>query len=64
MDVPVVHESVPAEKLNAIVANIPVGKLGSAEYVAMPLSYSPRKRLLRARRMLGRERWPLHALTR
>jgi 3-oxoacyl-[acyl-carrier protein] reductase len=34
MDVPVVHESVPAEKLNAIVANIPVGKLGSAEYVA------------------------------
>lgn len=34
MDLPIVHESVPADKLKAVVAAIPVGRLGSADYVA------------------------------
>jgi 3-oxoacyl-[acyl-carrier protein] reductase len=34
MDLPIVHESVPADKLAAVIENIPVGKLGSADYVA------------------------------
>jgi 3-oxoacyl-[acyl-carrier protein] reductase len=34
MDLPIVHESVPADKLQAVIANIPVGRLGSADYVA------------------------------
>jgi 3-oxoacyl-[acyl-carrier protein] reductase len=34
MDLPIVHESVPAEKLNAVVASIPGGRLGSADYIA------------------------------
>lgn len=34
MDLPIVHESVPAEKLNAVIASIPGGRLGSADYVA------------------------------
>jgi len=34
MDLPIVYESVPEDKLQAVIANIPVGKLGSAEYVA------------------------------
>jgi 3-oxoacyl-[acyl-carrier protein] reductase len=34
LDLPVVHEGVLAEKLDAIIANIPVGRLGSAAFVA------------------------------
>jgi 3-oxoacyl-[acyl-carrier protein] reductase len=34
MDLPIVHESVPAEKLNAVIASIPGGRLGSADYIA------------------------------
>jgi 3-oxoacyl-[acyl-carrier protein] reductase len=34
MDLPIVHQSVPADKLEAVIASIPVGRLGSAEYVA------------------------------
>jgi 3-oxoacyl-[acyl-carrier protein] reductase len=34
MDLPIVHQSVPADKLAAVISNIPVGKLGSADYVA------------------------------
>jgi 3-oxoacyl-[acyl-carrier protein] reductase len=34
MDLPIVHESVAPEKLEAVIANIPAGRLGSAEYVA------------------------------
>ena len=34
LDLPVVHESVSAGKLGEIIANIPVGQLGSATYVA------------------------------
>ncbi len=34
MDLPIVHESVTPDKLKAVIANIPVGRLGSAEYVA------------------------------
>lgn len=34
MDLPIVHESVSADKLAAVIGNIPVGKLGSADYVA------------------------------
>ncbi|MDR5759364.1 SDR family NAD(P)-dependent oxidoreductase [Caballeronia sp. LZ035] len=34
LDLPVVHESVPAEKLAQVIASIPVGQLGSAAYVA------------------------------
>jgi 3-oxoacyl-[acyl-carrier protein] reductase len=34
MDLAVVHESVPADKLNAVIASIPGGRLGSADYVA------------------------------
>jgi 3-oxoacyl-[acyl-carrier protein] reductase len=34
MDLPVVHESVAPEKLKAVIANIPSGRLGSADYVA------------------------------
>jgi 3-oxoacyl-[acyl-carrier protein] reductase len=34
MDLPIVHESVPAEKLKAVIAGIPAGRLGSADYVA------------------------------
>ncbi len=33
-DLPIVHQSVPADRLQAVIANIPVGKLGSANYVA------------------------------
>lgn len=34
LDLPVVHESVSAEKLEKVIAGIPVGKLGSAAYIA------------------------------
>jgi 3-oxoacyl-[acyl-carrier protein] reductase len=34
LDLPIVHESVPADKLKAVIASIPAGKLGSADYVA------------------------------
>lgn len=34
LDLPIVHESVPADKLEKVIAGIPVGKLGSATYVA------------------------------
>jgi 3-oxoacyl-[acyl-carrier protein] reductase len=34
MDLPIVYESVPKDKLAAVIAGIPVGKLGSAQYVA------------------------------
>ncbi|MXN75351.1 SDR family oxidoreductase [Burkholderia sp. 4701] len=34
LDLPIVHQSVPADRLQAVIANIPVGKLGSANYVA------------------------------
>jgi len=34
LDLPIVHQSVPADRLQAVIANIPVGKLGSASYVA------------------------------
>jgi len=34
LDLPVVHESVPARKLGEIIENIPVGRLGSAAFVA------------------------------
>jgi 3-oxoacyl-[acyl-carrier protein] reductase len=34
MDLPIVHESVAADKLNAVIASIPGGRLGSADYVA------------------------------
>jgi 3-oxoacyl-[acyl-carrier protein] reductase len=34
IDLPIVHESVPKDKLAAVIARIPVGKLGSAQYIA------------------------------
>jgi len=34
IDLPIVYESVPKDKLAAVIAGIPVGKLGSAQYVA------------------------------
>ncbi|ADG19070.1 SDR family NAD(P)-dependent oxidoreductase [Paraburkholderia atlantica] len=34
LDLPIVHESVPADKLAKVIAGIPVGKLGAASYVA------------------------------
>lgn len=34
LDLPVVHETVPAEKLNAIVQTIPVRSLGNADFIA------------------------------
>jgi 3-oxoacyl-[acyl-carrier protein] reductase len=34
LDLPIVHESVPAGKLEEVISNIPVGRLGSAAYVA------------------------------
>ncbi|AME28549.1 SDR family NAD(P)-dependent oxidoreductase [Burkholderia sp. PAMC 26561] len=34
MDLPIVHESVPADKLNAVIQSIPVGRLGSDDYIA------------------------------
>jgi 3-oxoacyl-[acyl-carrier protein] reductase len=34
LDLPIVHESVPADKLDKVIAGIPVGRLGNAEYVA------------------------------
>jgi 3-oxoacyl-[acyl-carrier protein] reductase len=34
LDLPIVHESVPADKLQKVIAGIPVGKLGSAAYIA------------------------------
>lgn len=34
LDLPVVHESVPADKLQNVIAGIPVGRLGSATYIA------------------------------
>ncbi|TKC88279.1 SDR family oxidoreductase [Trinickia terrae] len=34
LDLPIVHESVPADKLKTVIAGIPVGRLGSAQYVA------------------------------
>jgi 3-oxoacyl-[acyl-carrier protein] reductase len=34
LDLPIVHESVPADKLAQVIAGIPVGKLGSAAYIA------------------------------
>jgi 3-oxoacyl-[acyl-carrier protein] reductase len=34
LDLPIVHESVPADKLATVIAGIPVGKLGSAAYIA------------------------------
>ena len=34
LDLPIVHESVPADKLAKVIEAIPVGKLGAASYVA------------------------------
>jgi 3-oxoacyl-[acyl-carrier protein] reductase len=34
MDLPIVHESIAASDLARVISNIPVGQLGSAEYVA------------------------------
>jgi 3-oxoacyl-[acyl-carrier protein] reductase len=34
LDLPIVHESVPADRLEKVIASIPVGRLGPAEYVA------------------------------
>jgi 3-oxoacyl-[acyl-carrier protein] reductase len=34
LDLPVVHETVPAEKLNAIIQTIPVRSLGNADFIA------------------------------
>jgi 3-oxoacyl-[acyl-carrier protein] reductase len=34
IDLAIVHESVPADKLSAVIASIPGGRLGSADYVA------------------------------
>ena len=34
MDLPIVHDSVPADLLDKLVAGIPAGRLGSADYVA------------------------------
>lgn len=34
LDLPIVHESVPADRLKQLIAGIPVGKLGSADYIA------------------------------
>jgi 3-oxoacyl-[acyl-carrier protein] reductase len=34
LDLPIVHESVPADKLEKVIAGIPVGRLGSATYIA------------------------------
>ena len=34
LDLPIVHESVPADKLDKVIAGIPVGRLGSADYIA------------------------------
>ncbi|SAK74591.1 3-oxoacyl-acyl carrier protein reductase [Caballeronia hypogeia] len=34
LDLPIVHESVPADKLEKVIAGIPVGRLGSAAYIA------------------------------
>ncbi|AEA60183.1 SDR family NAD(P)-dependent oxidoreductase [Burkholderia gladioli] len=34
LDLPIVHESVPEERLAQVIANIPVGRLGPAEYIA------------------------------
>lgn len=34
MDLPIVHESVQKDRLAAVIAGIPVGKLGSAQYIA------------------------------
>jgi 3-oxoacyl-[acyl-carrier protein] reductase len=34
LDLAVVHESVPAQKLHEVIAGIPVGRLGSASYIA------------------------------
>jgi 3-oxoacyl-[acyl-carrier protein] reductase len=34
LDLPIVHESVPADKLAQVIAGTPVGKLGSAAYIA------------------------------
>jgi 3-oxoacyl-[acyl-carrier protein] reductase len=34
LDLPIVHESVPAETLKKVIAGIPVGRLGSAAYIA------------------------------
>ncbi|MFP3607892.1 SDR family oxidoreductase, partial [Paraburkholderia sp. SIMBA_053] len=34
LDLAIVHETVPAEKLEKIIAGIPVGRLGSATHIA------------------------------
>ena len=34
LDLPIVHESVPAERLKQVIATIPAGQLGAPEYVA------------------------------
>ncbi|WP_250440616.1 SDR family oxidoreductase [Caballeronia sp. AZ1_KS37] len=34
LDLPIVHESLPADKLDKVIAGIPVGRLGSADYIA------------------------------
>ncbi|MCC8393788.1 SDR family oxidoreductase [Paraburkholderia sp. MMS20-SJTR3] len=34
LDLPIVHESVPADKLEKVIEAIPVGKLGAASYIA------------------------------
>lgn len=34
LDLPIVHESVPADMLDKVIAGIPVGRLGSATYIA------------------------------
>ncbi|NML31451.1 SDR family NAD(P)-dependent oxidoreductase [Paraburkholderia antibiotica] len=34
LDLPIVHESVPADKLEKVIEGIPVGRLGAASYIA------------------------------
>lgn len=34
LDLPIVHESVPADKLDKVIASIPVRRLGGADYIA------------------------------
>jgi 3-oxoacyl-[acyl-carrier protein] reductase len=34
LDLPIVHDSLPAERLKQVIATIPAGQLGSADYIA------------------------------
>lgn len=34
LDLPIVHQSVPPERLRQVIANIPAGRLGAPEYIA------------------------------